>query len=320
MAIKRYKRFFGLALICLVAVVTGVAVGKIFVDQNAPAAVVTGTAADYKDSESEIVALYNRAQGGEGVESFSAVELFEIAEYKLSKQNHYRLMTGDVDTNTFGIVVNQYQQTERLFRDGVSVVNKLSPSDGGVAPDVCAQTIYNSNTGKIKINLKGSFVNKDKKRIETLKATFKEEDFKYYTNQEYVEAFSCEPSELLPYVVSSLTCGQGTYDKTAKKNADGTYSFEIKISGDHLAAAGIYYSKEIDYSAGVANFVAWDSLVMNVTIDKNFNFLSISYLEKYLMKHKTTGAKPVVTNKFVDKFFYGEDVPTLEEVLNGSSY
>ena len=320
MTIKKFRRFFSLAIICLVAVVTGVAVGKIFVDQNVPAAVVTGTAADYKDSDASILALVAKADGGESVESFSAVELFEIAEYKLSKQNHYRIMTGDVDTNTFGIVVNQYQQTERLFRDGVSVVNKLSPSDGGVAPDVCAQTICNTNTGKIKINLKGSFENKDKRRIELLKAKFQESDFVYYTEEEYTKEFSCSSSELLPYVISSLTCGQGTYDKSPKKNSDGTYSFEIKMSGDHLAAAGIYYSKEINYSAGVATFVGWDSLVMNVTIDKNFNFLSISYLEKYLMKHNTTGAKPVVTNNFVDKFFYGEDVPTLEEVLNGSSY
>lgn len=314
MTLGKYKKFFGVIVICLAAAVTGIAVGNVFAEQNMSAAVVTGTAADYRDSEESVISLVQKAESGASVDTFNAYEVFEIAEYYLYHNEFYRLTTGQVDTNTFGIVVKQFQQTERIYKNGIFASNKFSPSSSNMAPSICSQLIVDTNKNLIKLNSNGEFETTEF----PIRAKFDNEKFKNYSDDEYLKEFCCDAFTVMPYIVSSITCGQGLYSEVKKNGND--YSFEISMSGDHLAAAGLYYAKEINASAGVATFTNWSSLKMNIVVDSSFRFKSISYVEKYFMKHNSTGAKPEVVDTFEDSFYYGEDVPELEEVLNGSTY
>lgn len=306
MKLSNYKRYIGFVLVFVMAIATGLAVGKIFVSQNAVPAEVSGTVESYKDSEDKVSTLVQRANSGASVDSFSAIEVFEIAEYKLYQMDkYYKVMFGEVNNSITG---KQNQQTIRLFRDGISVVNKISPSKG-IAPEICSQTIYDKKNDSVKI-LSGKVLQGDSIPYEV---EFYESNARVLNTDEYVEEFKTTPDTAIPYIISTLTCGQGIYSEV-KKNADDTYSFEITISGDYLAIAGLYYRNEIASSAGsIATFSKWEKLTISVCVDKNFHFKSISYDETYQMK--SFGMSVTVNDKFDDVFYYGDDVPELEEVL-----
>lgn len=320
MRTARYTKIFGLIIVAVVALISGIAVGKIFVSMSSVAPSVSGTAMDYQDKSSDIETLYKRSVNGASVSSFSAVELYEIADYRLRHANaYYRVMGGNVVANAMGINVNQVQSTYRWYKDGVYVTNKLSPSTSSMAPAVKLRVVYDSNTKSVRMNQTGEFQSTDL----PITAVYDDSKDEVYTEEQYLNKYYAQngtpvisslSEAAMPYIVSSLTCSQNTYDKTAKSNGDGTYTFSISMSDDHLNVAGMVYAKEINISAEVATFVRWKTLEMKVTIDANFNFKEISYTEVYQMKHKSTGVLSTVTNKFVDKFSF-ESVPALEEVL-----
>lgn len=318
MTSKIYKKLFGMLAICLIAIVTGVAVGKIFVDSSAGAQSVSGTYADYQDSESQITALYERSKNGASALSFNAVELFEIAEYRLyHADQYYSVMCGTVDT-----MMVQAQSTEAVWKDGKLVVNKLSPGSVvlGIDTNVHSQTIYDSNTGAISVNKNGSFTeertygktkNLSDENFVPMKARFVESSAVAYTMEEYEAVFAKKPTMTIPYVISNLICGGDSKNfGGAKSNGDGTYSFELNISGAYLYASAIYYSKDIESSSGSAPI--WKNLNIKVTIDSNFRFKQIVYTETY--KVKKMGMLVSIVDDFMQRFEY-DNVPSVEEVM-----
>lgn len=293
-------------LIVAVAVVTGLAVGKIYVDTIEPIAVVSAKEEDLREKDSDILTWVKRANSGASVTSFSAVELYNIAEYKLfNADKYYKFMTGTVFAP---MGIKQPMIGEKLHRDGKLVYTKLSPSTSSLSPSICSRIIYDYDTQMIKLNPKGTF---DKTTTE-IKGVFDENNFQDYTLEKYKETFNTIPTHVLPYVISSKTCGQNK-TSAVSTNDDGTFSFRISIDGDYLALAGLYYAYEIKFSSGMQDPPKWVSLTMDVTVDSNFNFSEIKYVEVYKMNVSGIGLMQV-TDEFVDRFDF-ENVPAIEEVL-----
>ena len=324
MSAGRNRKIFAVIAVAIVAVISGIVVGKLYINMSFVPPIIAGKASDYRDSASDVEALYVRSTKGASADAFNAVELFEIAEYRLNHANaYYRDMNGNVVASAPIIgSINQVQSTQRYFKDGVIVVKKGSPSSNAMAPAVKFRMVYDTNTKKVQLNQSGSFTKKSLPVKfdcdESANEVYDEQD---YINKYYVQAGSDVPvidsltETTLPYVVSKMTCGPNDYT-AVKNNHDGTYSFTINMSGDDLNRAGVVYAREINISANVATFVTWISLTMTVTVDSNYNFKSISYQEVYKMRHNSTGAPSTVTNNFVDNFYFDEaSIPAIEEVL-----
>lgn len=288
------------------SVVTGLSIGKIYVDNIEAVQQVSATEAELREKESDVLAWVNEANGGKkSATSFSAIQLYNIAEYKLYHADaYYKLMTGIVNAP---MGIKQQMRSEKLHRDGKLVFNKLSPSTSSLSPSVCSQMIYDYSTQTAKINSKGSFDSKS----EEIKGIFKLDGYKDYTLEEYKEIFLAEPTKVLAYIISSITCGQ-KQTSPVTDNGDGTYSFSIAIDGDYLALAGLYYAYEIKFSSGMKDPPKWVDLKMDVTIDSSFNFVSIDYVESYKMNVEGIGMM-LVTDVFYDTFEF-EDIPELSEV------
>lgn len=321
MSAGRNRKIFAVIAVAIVAVISGIVVGKLFINMSSVAPTISGMASDYRDSASDVEALYVRSTKGASADAFNAVELFEIAEYRLNHANaYYRDMNGNVVASAMGININQVQSTQRYFKDGVMVVKKGSPSSNAMAPAVKFRMVYDSNTKKVKLNQSGSFT----KTSLPVKFVCDESSTEVYNEQDFINKYYVQNGNpviasisetALPYVVSKMTCGQSDYT-AVKNNHDGTYSFTINMSDDYLNVAGVVYAREINISASVATFVRWKTLKMTVTVDSNCNFKSISYKEVYQMKHNSTGALSTVTNNFVDNFYFDEaSIPAIEEVL-----
>lgn len=305
MSFLKSKRIFSVLLIVLVAVATGFSVGKIYVDNIEVPPNVSANEEDVREKDTDVKKWVDRANAGASATSFTAVELYNIAEYKLYHANKYsKIMTGVVNAP---MGIKQQMRSEKFYNNGKFVYNKLSPSTSSFSPSICSQVLYDSNTQKIKINPKGDF----DKNSEIIKGIFDKNKYQNYTMEQYKTTFNSVPTKTLSYIVSSITCAQNKLSPVTK-NSDGTYTFKICMDGDYLAYAGLYYAYEIKFSSGMANKPKWVSLDMEITIDENFNFRTINYTEVYKMK--VLDRMMQVTDVFVDNFDF-VNVPDLTEYL-----
>lgn len=297
MKAKKYKKLFGIVAVCLIAIVTGVAVGKIFVDTSVVAQTVSGTYKDYQDSDSDIQALVNKSKTAMP-SSFNAYEVFEIAQYQLyNSENFYTVMNGLVSPSMGS---KQNQMTVTAKTGNKFVMNKLSPGGVivGIDTNVTMLTKYDIGNGAVSVNKKGEWVSRD---TETMSAAYDDSTAVSYSLAEYEEKFGKVPTMVVLYLVSSITCGQGTYSSVKKDGSD--YTFEITITDSHLYAAGIYYAKDVEFSSG--GLPAWKSLTMTVKVDQNFNFKSIRYQDSYVMS--MMGVNATVVDDFTQNIYFDLD-------------
>lgn len=298
------RRFFSYVLIFAIAMVTGLSIGKIYVDNLEAPSTVSASEDSLREKESDVEEWVARAQSGASINSFSVVQLYNIAEYNFRNSNKYfKLMTGIVNAP---MGIKQEMRSEKLFRDGVFVYNKLSPSTSSLAPSICSRVIYDTNADTIKIAPKGTFDSNS----DTIKGVFDVNSYQDYTMEEYVSIFNASPLNSMPYIISSITLGQNKVSPITE-NGDGTYTFSIAIDGDYLALAALNYSYEIKFSSGMASPPKWVSLNMIVTIDSDFNFVSIDYNEVYKMNVSGIGMM-TVTDEFFDRFYFGDQVPEID--------
>lgn len=298
-------------LIVAVALVTGLSVGKIYVSTIEPEEKIIGAEADFRQSEEDILSWVADAKNGKSVQSFSPVQLYNIAEYNLyHADGFYKLMTGNVLANAGIVKVNQQMKSEKLVRDGKLIFNKYSPSTSSMAPAICTRMVYDYNSGEININKNGTFNDNSSGETKEITATFNDDDFELWSLEKYQDTFFTTPENVMPYIISDQTCAQKKYSPVTD-NGDGTYTFTILIDGSYLTAAALCYSYEIAFSSGRGT-PKWVSLSMEVTIDQNFNFVKIEYVENYKVKQEGIGSIPI-TDTFTDTYRF-VDLPTIEEV------
>ncbi len=310
------KNSLSTILALVMALVTGVSVGKIYVD-NLDAGIVLDITEDaLRETDETISSLLEKMNSGATPDDFSAVELYVIAEYNLNNSEiYYKEMTGVV-TATLGIT--QQMRSVRLKGGNIYLYDKLSPSTSSLTPQICSRIIYNaSDEDRVLVYSTGTISTDSNSKIV---GTFSNDNLVEYTMEEYKEIFNTSPTTALPYIISSITCeGATCTDVTA--NGDGTYSFSITFTDTtYLSFAALNYSYEIKYSSGMDDAPQWVSMSMNVVVDSNFNFVSISYEEVYKMNAPLIGWT-AVTDNFVDVFYFGNDadayLEAYKEVLNG---
>ena len=285
--------------------------------------VVDAAYQDYRDSNEDVVALCERADNGEPISNFSAVEVFEIAEYKLLHSDKYYSVICGTQVPLIG--GSQYQSKEILWRDGNILINKLSPGSVvvGIDTNIHTQTIYLTEEDIVTVNKDGVFLTQKTygnawdmadDEIIPMDGLFNLSSAVSYTLEEYFDAYFRTPLSTIPYIISSITCAQGGYT-TPTVNADGTYTFEINLSNDYLYAAAIYYSKEIEQDSGTAPI--WNSVNIKVTVDSHFCFKKIVYTENYRVNR--TGIIVSVSKDLVQKFEY-DNLPTIEGLQHLDEY
>lgn len=299
-----YKKIISIILICAVAVATGLSVGKIYLDMNTAPTGLSDMDTVYKASEEEVVALYNRSNGAR-VADFNAIELWQIAEYKLSLQDKFkRVMTGRVVSA--GQPVNM--KSTKTKNGDVYTYEKLSPSKnvmGITTPNICSLISYNKKLpNQVNINTSGVF--KDSTAAsKDLSATFSGTG-QIYTQAQYEEIFHTMPDRsVMPYIISDKTCDETCISQVVDNN-DGTYTFVISLQGEYLEKAALAYSYEILFSSGYS-LPEWSNAKITVTIDSNFMFKTINYIENYTVYNAPVIGKAGVADDFVDQFIYGDE-------------
>ena len=302
------KNFIAYGIIILVAVITGVAIGSVYIDGIVPSVDTSSlTEATIRDDEETIKKLYEDAVSGKKT-TFSAVELYQIGEYKLKNTERYvKILSGKV-TNKF---TPQYMKAIKTSTEDGIYYLKMSP---GTAPMAVKQRYEYAKPNEVYLNETRSNNNITGDSIETYMVNIPESNAKTISLDEYKSIFNTEPTTPLTYIVSSYTTQEGTYDKDVTLNSDNQYVFNIKMTGEYAAYAAFYYSYEIRHFSGNVptnppaqdELPSWKNVEMTVTMDNNFNILSITYLEKYdidtpMFKNAS------VTDDFTDVFYYDDE-------------
>ena len=307
------RKIMQIFIIFLVALVTGISVGKIYVDNLEAITVIEGGVDSVKEKDEVVQELVNSVQGKtvDKCTFLNAVEIYLIAEHKFyNAPEFYKIMTGVVNADAGVTKVNQIMKGERLKKDGKLYYNKLSPSTSSLAPQICSRFIYEYDSDHVDVYPNGTFAVSSPAK--DLKGVFKEEDKQVYDLEKYKETFNTEPTTALSYIISSVSCPKGNYT-SIKNNGNDTFTFTMTFDAKHTAYAGLIYAYEIAFSSGKGQ-PKWVSLQMDVTVDKDFNFVSIKYDEIYKMDSGVIGYIPV-HDLFEEYMYFGDKVPSVEEVV-----
>lgn len=304
-------------VIILVAIITGVAIGRVYVSGLAPS-VNTSSLSEtvLRDDEATIEKLYNDAVSGKKT-TFTAVELYQIGEYKLKNTDRYvKILSGDV-TSMLGITQSM-RAIKTSTEDGIYYL-KMSP---GISAMAVKQRYEYANPDKVYLNETRSSSNVTGSSKENYLVDLDESTAKTLTLDEYKALFNTSPTTPLTYIISSYTTQEGNYDKDVTLNGDNQYVFNIKLTNEYAAYAAFYYSYEIrHFSTNPAPTTAptqdelpkWKSAELTVTMDSDFNLLSIHYNESYNIDVKNIMNNAPVSDDFTDVFYYDDE--TIENYL-----
>lgn len=302
------KNYILYGVIILVAVITGVAIGSIYVSAIVPSVDTSSlTEATLRDDEETIKKLYEDAVSGKKT-TFSAVELYQIGEYKLKNTERYvKILSGKV-TNQFA---PQYMKAIKTSTEDGIYYLKMSP---GTAPMAVKQRYEYAKPNEVYLNETRSNNNITGDSIETYMVNIPESNAKTISLDEYKSIFNTEPTTPLTYIVSSYTTQEGTYDKDVTLNSDNQYVFNIKMTGEYATYAAFYYSYEIAHFAGFSvptapptqdDLPRWESVEITVTMNSDFTIQSIKYLEKYRVDLILNNV--AVSDDFTDVFYYDDE-------------
>lgn len=308
------KNYILYGIIILVAVITGVAIGSIYIDGIVPSVDTSSlTEATLRDDEEMIKKLYEDAVSGKKT-TFSAVELYQIGEYKLKNTDKYvKILSGDV-VNMMGS--QSMRAIKTSTEEGIYYL-KMSP---GIASMSVKQKYEYNNPNEVYLNEtrnKSDIIGDNK---DNYLVNLDETTAKTITLDEYKSFFNTLPTTPLTYIVSSFTTQEGTYDKDVTLNSDNKYVFNIKMTGEYASYAAFYYSYEIRHFAGfsvpttppdVKDLPAWKSVEMTVTMNENFEIEHIHYDEVYQIEVMSINS--TVTDDFDDYFYYDDE--TVAEYL-----
>lgn len=315
----KFKKFFTYGLIVILAVTSGLVIGDLYIDTLIPLVDTFATQeSEIRDDEREIAELYSDAISGKKT-SFSAVELYQIAEYKLKQRDSYmKVLSGDVVSTGFG---QSLRSNKVLYNDQFYFL-KMSPSSISLAPSMAVWINYEVGSDTVLIN-------ESRNRSDIIGSS--PEDFDIllgrdgateWSLEKYKTFFKTDVNTPLTYIISDYTTSEDNYSKNVTLDENGQYCFEINMTYRYAAFAALYYSFEITHFLEANNVPTvppqssselpqWESVSIKGVVDKDFNLLTLSYEEKYSVNVPINGAK--VTNTLTDTFYYDEE--TIEGYL-----
>ncbi len=306
-----YKKIISFLVVFAVALVTGFTIGKMYLDSNTMPEGSTKTYEEVVASDEEILALYNRSLS-ESVASFGGIELWQIANYKMSELSYFKkVMTGNINSTGQNLILRSIKEK----KDKTLSYTKLSPSatvNLGVAsiktPEVCSKFTYNFDTQNTNL-VYGKF-DVSGPTPEDLAATFPTNGGQNFTKDAYIAEFKAMPNRaVLPYAISDKVIPKDAVSQLSQ-NDDGTYTFTISLNGhDAIKDAALYYTEEIFFSCGYQSpSIEWSEVKLTVTIDENFMFKSVKYHEVYVLNSPSIPVlkKATIVDEFEDSFFFEE--------------
>ena len=189
----------------------------------------------------------------------SPADNFALAEWNANHASTFAVV-GHGKVLTLGVSQGIY--SARKY-DGTSYAFE-SISSGVVS--VVSTSVHKKGTNEIKM-YNGSNVQGDT-------ATWKYDSSLTY--DEYIDAVGNTPYVVQPYIVSSKTITSSSEVTFDEENE--TYSFTLVL--DNVLSV-IRYARQVKKTGGLGSYPEFSKITQTITIDKNWNFISIDVREEY---------------------------------------
>ena len=306
------KRLMNFGLLTLCGVVTGVGLGswyyknvlssnvdwdvylqelpayeqKVVDTQNSAFEKILGSGFSEEDKEHFIETATTK---GLTPSDFSMAENYQLANYNFTNSEKYLVQgTGQVKT-----IATQSIYNEKLF-DG-ETYQFISISAGIMSIAEIAQ--MNKNMTSVT-TVKGNDIQATSAKWTGTK--------NIYTASEFKNMTGALPNTSQNYLICEDTIlNNSTGQITVIENEDGSkfYQFEMQLN---IVYSVLNYIKQMKYTSALSAYPEFESIKQLVTIDENWNFVSIDCIEEYSIV--AFGMRNNCTGTLLNYFYFNKDV------------
>ncbi len=212
---------------------------------------------------------------------------FLLAEYNALNSDYFHIVgTGEVNVKAFGIPISQTVYSEKNFDGNTYTFESISegtkplgtcsvmekPSSANSNPSVMlfsSEQPYTSEGGTIADNAVWG-------------------DYQTYSQEEYINLAGGTPNSIQTYIISDKTIISSNYSSAITYDAEtGYYSFTIEL--DPITSV-LNYVKQVQQTSGLDSAPTFSSISQTITIDSEWNLVSISIEESYSLMYGPAAA------------------------------
>ena len=263
------KRLVNFCVLLLCGVLTGVGLGTWYYKNvlssniNWESAILERSVYEQSAIDTQNLALKKIQNGATSPNDLTLSENYQLALYNFAKATKYTLTaTGKIAT-----IATQTIFAEKKF-DG-KTYQSITISTGFMNVAERAQMAYNSNSVTIA---KGTDITQNS-------ATWNGQS-NTYTTQQYKDLSGGLPSSCQNYIISNRTVLNDNDEVNIFETEDGQTLYSFTIELDPIYSA-LNYIEQIKYTSSLSSYPEFTSIQQTITIDSNWNFVSIEVLEKY---------------------------------------
>ena len=263
------KRLVNFCVLLLCGVLTGVGLGTWYYKNvlssniNWESAILERSVYEQSAIDTQNLALKKIQNGATLPSDLTLSENYQLALYNFAKATKYTLTaTGKIAT-----IATQTIFAEKKF-DG-KTYQSITISTGFMNVAERAQMAYNSNSVTIA---KGTDITQNSATWNGQSST--------YTTQQYKDLSGGLPSSCQNYIISNRTVLNDNDEVNIFETEDGQTLYSFTIELDPIYSA-LNYIEQIKYTSSLSSYPEFTSIQQTITIDSNWNFVSIEVLEKY---------------------------------------
>ena len=202
----------------------------------------------------------NAQSQGKTPASFTAIQNFELAHWNAMHASSFTVF-GHGGVNTLGVTQGIY--SGRRYDGNAYCFESIST---GMVSAIGLD--YMKKGSNIVYNYEGSNPQKDDS------ATWKQTGS--MTLEEYTDAIGNPPSVVQPYIISEKTVDSASEVEYNEENE--TYTFTLELN---KVFSVLRYAKQMKKTGGLGSYPEFEYVTQVVTIDKDWNLVSIDIKEQY---------------------------------------
>lgn len=288
------KRLLNFCVLLLCGMVTGVGLGTWYFNNvlssniNWESAIAERPIIEQSAIDTQNSALEKFENGITSPSDLTLSENYQLALYNFANSGKYTVTS----TGKIATIATQTIFAEKKF-DG-NIYQSITISTGFMNIAERAQMAYNSNS---VTTVAGTNITQDS-------ATWNGQS-NTYTAEQYKALSGGLPNGCQNYIISSRTVLNDSNEVTVIEAEDGQTLYQFTIELDPIYSA-LNYIEQIKYTSNLSSYPEFTSIQQTITIDSNWNFVSIEVLENYSIV--AYGMRNSCTGTLLSTFDFESDV------------
>lgn len=234
-----------------------------------------GISSDYENWRSSSEFL---SSGIDSPSDLTPVQNFLLAEYNAMNSDYFHIVgSGKVNVSAFGLPISQTVYSEKNFDGNTYTFESISEGtkDIGKCSVMKKSTSLNPNPEVMLFSSSNVYTSEGASITDN--AVWG--NYETYTQDAYIDLAGGLPNGIQTYIISDKTITSTndssviTYDE-----ATGYYTFTIEL--DPITSV-LNYVRQVQQTSGLGSAPTFESVKQTITIDGEWNLVSISITEKY---------------------------------------